>query len=235
MSKENVEKQEQNLQVTEGLTVAVIPSSDHEFLMSSEQVATGYGVSIITVRQHKKRQSSELIDGKHFVSGVTFCNSDPHNKVYWTKRGIMRLGFFIKSKQARMFRDWAEDLIIDKVEQPTGAAKRIKQCVKRLEEHYVEHPEYKPLLSLINQATTVLGSKDAICKRLGISAAALTHIFRRPWLISDQMQHTIELGCRNILNRNGKVDTEAIEQLIAIDDKEIRFGLFNKMRKGGLL
>ena len=31
----------------------------------------------------------------------------------WTKRGIIRLGFFIKSDRARLFRDWAEELIIN--------------------------------------------------------------------------------------------------------------------------
>lgn len=108
-----------NLQVTDGLTVAVIPNLDHEFLMDTEQVAFGYGVSPHTIRQHKKRQFTELIDGKHFVSGVTFSHSElnaVHNKVFWTKRGIVRLGFFIKSERARLFRDWAEDLVINKVE-----------------------------------------------------------------------------------------------------------------------
>ena len=117
MTKEKNEKQVINLQVTDGLTVTVLPDLNHEFLMSSEQVASGYGVSAFTIRQHKKRQFLELINGKHFVSGVTFSHSDPHNKVYWTKRGIVRLGFFIKSKQARLFRDWAEDLVINKIEQ----------------------------------------------------------------------------------------------------------------------
>lgn len=31
----------------------------------------------------------------------------------WTKRGVVRLGFFIKTPMAKEFRDWAEDYIID--------------------------------------------------------------------------------------------------------------------------
>ena len=33
--------------------------------------------------------------------------------IHWTKKGIVRLGFFIKSQQAKAFRDWAEDYIVD--------------------------------------------------------------------------------------------------------------------------
>lgn len=36
----------------------------------------------------------------------------PHNTTLWTKRGIVRLGFFIRSEQAKLFRNWAEELII---------------------------------------------------------------------------------------------------------------------------
>lgn len=107
-----------SLTVTEGLTVTIQPSSDHEFLMDSKQVALGYGVSYGNIREHK-RVNDEFVEGKHFISGVRFSDSDPCNKVYWTKRGVVRLGFFIKSERAKMFRDWAEDLILQLDEQMT--------------------------------------------------------------------------------------------------------------------
>jgi hypothetical protein len=44
-------------------------------------------------------------------------NAQP-NQVYWTKAGIIRLGFFIKSPQAKQFRCWAEKLILKEMEQP---------------------------------------------------------------------------------------------------------------------
>lgn len=111
-----------NLDVTAGLTVTVIPDSNHEFLMDTFQVAYGYGTSAGSIRVCQHRQSEEFIEGKHYVTGVTICNSDqktPHNKVFWTKRGIVRLGFFIKSERARLFRDWAEEVIIRVNEQRT--------------------------------------------------------------------------------------------------------------------
>lgn len=92
--------------------------------MTTKEVANGYGISEYAIRVSKMRHENELIEGKHFVIAekvaVTKCNGDlkiPHNAVLWTKRGIVRLGFFIKSERAKLFRDWAEELIIKVDEQ----------------------------------------------------------------------------------------------------------------------
>lgn len=109
------------LSVTNGLDVIVIPSQKHEFLMTTKEVALGYGVSIKTVLSHRVLHKEELTEGKHLVHASDIFNSGcksgsyqtpPDNRIFWTKRGIVRLGFFIKSERARMFRDWAEELII---------------------------------------------------------------------------------------------------------------------------
>lgn len=105
--------------VTEGVTVNVIPNTDYEYLMTTKEVANGYGVTDYNIRVHKLQHASELIGGKHYVTAVSIPNGElpsalktAHNATLWTKRGIVRLGFFIKSERAKLFRDWAEDLII---------------------------------------------------------------------------------------------------------------------------
>ena len=111
--------------VTEGVTVNVMPSEAHQYLMSTKEVAHGYGTSDYVVRTTLMRHESELTNGKHFVKGCDILlhpltkgvQIQPH-AVFWTKRGIVRLGFFIKSERARLFRDWAEELIINVSEQP---------------------------------------------------------------------------------------------------------------------
>ena len=124
-----------SLTVTDGLTVTVLPNADHEFLMTTKEVAKGYDTSIYVVNMSRLRHEEELIEGKHFVTGVTKCYSElkslnvPHNAVLWTKRGIVRLGFFIKSQRARMFRDWAEELII-----------RVEEKQRQLFEAEVKNP-----------------------------------------------------------------------------------------------
>lgn len=113
------QKQTMSLQVTEGLTVTILPDSNHEFLMTTKELANGYGSSEYVVRQNKSTNPIEFIEGKHFVKGVsiphTLPNAQPH-QIFWTKRGVVRLGFFIKSERAKLFRDWAEDLVLQKME-----------------------------------------------------------------------------------------------------------------------
>jgi len=114
------EKQAISLTVMEDLSVTVIADLEHEYLMSTKEIAIGYGVSAYAIRQTKLRNNSELIEGKHFLSNVTIrhgasCGSS--KSTMWTKRGIVRLGFFIKSERAKLFRDWAEELIIKLDEQ----------------------------------------------------------------------------------------------------------------------
>lgn len=116
----NAQTQQQimNLQVTDGLAVAVLQHQAHEFLMPVKDVALGYGVSSGNIRNQMFRNQDELLEGKHYVKGVclsnTLSNIQPH-AVFWTKAGIVRLGFFIKSERAKMFRDWAENVILQAV------------------------------------------------------------------------------------------------------------------------
>jgi hypothetical protein len=94
----------------ENITLTVRESSTHEWLLETTLVADGYGVTPQAVRNHKSRRADELIKGKHYVSVTKGDGVD----TFWTKKGVVRLGFFIKSKQAKKFRDWAEDLIVNK-------------------------------------------------------------------------------------------------------------------------
>lgn len=115
MQTENVQ-QVMHLQVTDGLAVAVIQNPNFEFIMPTKDVALGYGISGGTIRKHQERYNDDFTEGKHFVKGATIShtlkNVQPH-QVFWTKAGIIRLGFFIKSERAKLFRDWAESVILN--------------------------------------------------------------------------------------------------------------------------
>ena len=76
MLKENF--QQLNLQVTDGLAVAVIQNPNYEFVMSVKDVALGYGVSSGNIRNQMFRNQDEFIEGKHFVKGVCFSNALPN-------------------------------------------------------------------------------------------------------------------------------------------------------------
>ena len=107
------------MNVIPDVSVAIIPNDKFEFLMTTKEVASGYDVTTQNIREHA-RVNDELIEGKHFIRGVrisdTLVNAQPH-QVFWTKAGVVRLGFFIKSERAKLFRDWAENLILKLDEQ----------------------------------------------------------------------------------------------------------------------
>jgi hypothetical protein len=92
----NMKKME--LQVTDGVQVYISPDAAHEFLMTTKEVANGYGTSEYAVRKTLLRHSQELIEGKHFVTAGTFCPRD-HQTVLnlpYSKHSV-RLIFFLNS------------------------------------------------------------------------------------------------------------------------------------------
>jgi len=119
------------LQVSNDLTVQVTKNDAHEFLMTTSEVAHGYDCSTDAILAAKKRNPNDLIEGKHFIltaDKMSAVGDDKMslplidkshikpNQIYWTKRGIIRLGFMLTSSRAILFRDWAEDLIIGKLQ-----------------------------------------------------------------------------------------------------------------------
>lgn len=113
------------LQVTDGLSVTVLPHTSHEFLMSTQEVAKGYGLGASTLRSHVSLNKDELIQGAHFFKAVEIFNTLPRrvqpHQTFWTKRGVVRLGFFIKTERAKLFRDWAEELVLNVMGQKVPA------------------------------------------------------------------------------------------------------------------
>lgn len=100
--------------------ILVRPDAEHEYVLETSLVAQGYGVNPGTIRDHKRLHADELTEGKHFVTvekpgDENIVAGQKHGNptiTLWTKRGIIRLGFFIRSERAKRFRDMAEDLII---------------------------------------------------------------------------------------------------------------------------
>jgi hypothetical protein len=105
----------------DGQEIILTPDVQHEYLVTTDQVALGYGVSSENIRSHKLTKADELVEGKHWVVGNTNTLGGTQVATLWTKRGIVRLGFFIRSARARKFRDLAEDLVIEKLEEATPA------------------------------------------------------------------------------------------------------------------
>lgn len=104
------------------ISLNVVESTEHTFLMSSKDVAAGYEIHEKTLRDHKVRQSDELIEGTHFIMTR---NDNNAKKTMWTKLGVVTLGFFIKSEKAKVFRKWAANYVLNGHEQADNDLKQI--------------------------------------------------------------------------------------------------------------
>jgi prophage antirepressor-like protein len=103
----------------ETLEIELTKNQEHEFILSTIDVAKGYGVSESNIRETKRVHKDELKENVHFLFLEVETNGGKQRKLFWTKRGVIRLGFFIKSERAKKFRDWSENLIIDVIENET--------------------------------------------------------------------------------------------------------------------
>lgn len=101
-----------NTLVIDGEQIPVRADETHEYVLETKLVALGYGVSPTVIRRHKQEHEDELVEGKHWVVQKMNTLGGSQSSIYWTKRGIVRLGFFIKSARAKKFRDMAEDLVV---------------------------------------------------------------------------------------------------------------------------
>lgn len=106
---------------------------------------------------------------------------------------------------------------------------------KKLEDRYVRRPEFNEIVEIVDSAILACGSANQLASRIGVSGATLSLIKSRPWLVSIENLHGIELACRNLLSRDAKPDTETFEQILMIPNCDLRISIFTKMKKGGLI
>jgi len=219
--------------VTEGVTVNVIPNREHEYLMTASEVAFGYGCAESTFRSAMYRHADELLENKHWIKGVAKCNTleksknAQPNQVFWTKRGIVRLGFFIKSERAKLFRNWAEDLIIN-----GGQVNQIE---------------------IIAKAMDVLGGQRRLAEHIGVGESTLSEIANgkgRPGrtmtdYVMSACEHIVALGyaapvqAKRPVVRERKASNKRLTSILVdvckIEDTKLRMSIVNKLMGGRAL
>nr|DAM82253.1 MAG TPA: N BRO family, N-terminal domain [Caudoviricetes sp.] len=75
---------------------------------TTEYVAEHYGVDVPAIIKHKQRHTDEIVENIHFVYFYENTKGGKQEILKWTLRGIIKLGMFIRSPQAKNFRLWAE-------------------------------------------------------------------------------------------------------------------------------
>ena len=94
---------------------------------TTEYVAKRYGTSEGNIKVHKREHADEIIDGVHFIYELVDTNGGRQEVLKWTLRGIIKLGMFIRSKEAKYFRLWAEQELEKTILSELTLAKETRQ------------------------------------------------------------------------------------------------------------
>ena len=111
--------------------LSLFPNPQVEILnfqtFATEYVAKRYGTSEGNIKAHKREHADEIIDGVHFVYELVDTNGGKQEVLKWTLRGIIKLGMFIRSKEAKYFRLWAEQELEKTILSELTLAKETRQ------------------------------------------------------------------------------------------------------------
>ena len=110
----------QNLFQTERTQVEILNFQT----FTTEYVAKRYGTSETNIRDHKREHADEIVEDIHFV---VVKNDRNRPLIKWTLRGIIKLGMFIRSKEAKYFRLWAEQELEKTILSELDQAKETRQ------------------------------------------------------------------------------------------------------------
>lgn len=186
----------------DNIALDVRPNDRHEWVLTSAETAEGYGVSESTIRMHKQRNADELIEGKHFISVTNSDAVGNQAATYWTKRGVVRLGFFIKSERARLFRDWAEDLVLKTAESLTPApyylpqtkAEALRALAEEIEAHEATQLQLAAAAPKVEQYERTMNAEGSYtiaqtAKMIGTGQNRLFEFLRQQHILFYQRGH----------------------------------------------
>jgi hypothetical protein len=231
-------KKELTVQVNDDLSVTIMQDPTHEFLMSTQQVAQSYDVSDSVIRDHKRKYADELIEGKHWFSSVYKIDAGnlSTKRILWTKRGVVRLGFFIKSGRAMMIRDWAENYLVGVLEAQETQAMAVQrptvsETLPLLRDGSVDR---EAALKVVQEAIEMIrGGATGFCRLANINNRTFYRYYlegfeghKTTWRIIYKTAYDV---VKSTLN---PFDAETVELLLKVEDKEVRMGLFHKLQKG---
>ena len=140
-----------------------LPNTQVEILnfqtFTTDYVAKRYGTSTTNIRLHKRDHADEIVENIHFV---TSQNKFGTVEVKWTLRGIIKLGMFIRSKEAKNFRSWAEaelEKSLKKLEDELKASRELGAKIKLLESSQDE--KYREIYDLRSKLKNEKRMSDA--------------------------------------------------------------------------
>ena len=169
---------------------------------TNEYVAKNYCVSEATIRSHKKLHADELVENIHFIAEQ---NKFGVNEIKWTLRGIIKLGMFIRSKEAKNFRLWAEMELEKTILGELESAKEARARNLTLADKVISL-EAAAKLEAQNHKNAVNGYRSQISRRNNQIATLKRELAK----FEDKKQRMGDISYENLkaLYRNTRLDSE---------------------------
>lgn len=177
------------------LSQARICPEFQEWALPTKLVAEGFGCGVEAIRSHKSRNASELREGRHWIKRI---DDDNIARIYWSRRGIIRLGFLIDSDRAKQFRDVCEDFVLSVQPEPPTTPENDQRCNPQHPPALTESPIDESPSPRLSDALVGLGT--VIVQTTGLFFAILSAPF---WLGRDGSEQ-IESDVSDSLNPAGK-------------------------------
>jgi len=106
----------------------------HEWLMSTSDVISGYGVDNDSFEITTNANAEHLHEDKHYL----YRNFGSKVKKYWSKKGVVKLGFFIKSDQALAFIETIEELENPIIQDSQSSNENLVNIYKEIESYFLQ-------------------------------------------------------------------------------------------------
>ena len=169
---------------------------------TSEYVAQRYDVTLKTIQAHKIEHADELIENIHFI-----IQKNERNRplIKWTLRGIIKLGMFIRSKEAKNFRLWAEMELEKTILGELESAKEARARNLTLADKVISL-EAAAKLEAQNHKNAVNGYRSQISRRNNQIATLKRELAK----FEDKKQRTGDISYENLkaLYHNTRLDSE---------------------------
>ena len=113
----NNNKQYTVLQISENVSMQVIPSDKHIFLVTTKELARAIGITESSLRGAKHRYKEQFQEDIHFISN--FMVKDEVNKLdvkttVWSQKGVIEHVKYTRRGNSVVFRTWAEQITQNK-------------------------------------------------------------------------------------------------------------------------
>jgi prophage antirepressor-like protein len=197
-------------------SIEVVPTGDARgWYMTVDEVAKGYGVARNTVMTHLRDHADELRQGvERDAVGITDSIGRLQEKPILYRDGVIKLGFFIRSREAAAFRQWATNIIVDHM-QKTGITMdevfstiqemsgQIKRMDAKLDRHQDEIEELRTLLGMVlnkDEETELRKLVREVKATLGLDGRAIVGHVRKSLGVSTPYKPATYALAKNVLN-----------------------------------